>query len=264
MKQIVLKGDCPYFESNCGGCATDKIDCRCPKLIAYEGVNDPQIKQSVLDKLNVTATSKFGIMLQMQSVFAQKFHKIKDLSKEEIDKWTNEYLVCIEDELSEASEFLSLYKIKKYNEIEYRKELIDIIHFLMDGMLVAGITEQDLITVANCEGNDLLDYLVNKSRLNARNLLDKANNDLDLARLYSLDFIRTISIRNVRQQISWKHWKSRKPTIDKEAIIKAWFDMLVCLIDAFVLVNTTSDDIFNIYVNKNVENQLRQDNGYNK
>lgn len=261
MIKIVKKGDCPYFEPSCGGCETDKINCRCPKLIAYEGVNDPKTKKEVLEELNVTSTTKFGTMLQMQSVFAKRFHPIENLSKSEIDKWTNEYLVCIEDEIIEAGEFLKIYNIKKYDEKEYRKELIDIVHFLMDGMCVAGITEQDFINIINCNDVDLLNYVVDKSRLSIRSLINMVDGNFDLARLYSLNYMLR-DIRLIRQCISWKHWKKPNDTIDKEKITLAWYNMFSHLIDAFVLAGMSADDIYNIYVNKNVENILRQKAGY--
>ena len=45
----------------------------------------------------------------MQKIFASRFHKIDNLTNPEIDKWTKDYLVCIEDETLEASEFLPIF-----------------------------------------------------------------------------------------------------------------------------------------------------------
>ena len=125
------KCDCPYFESNCGGMANDELNCICPKYKAYIATKDEKQKDEMIRSLGVTSITKFGKMYQLQSVFAQKFHNINNLSESEISKWINEYLVCIEDEILEAYEFLDVYeeKIKDFNIKEYRKELIDIIHF---------------------------------------------------------------------------------------------------------------------------------------
>ena len=115
------KCDCPYFESNCGGIANDELNCICPKYKAYIATKDEKQKEEMIRSLGVTSITKFGEMYQLQSVFAQKFHNINNLSESEINKWINEYLVCIEDEILEAYEFLDVYeeKIKDFNIKDY-------------------------------------------------------------------------------------------------------------------------------------------------
>ena len=260
--EIVFKNDCPYYESNCGGCGTDKINCECAKLKAYKGVNNPEIKAQELKNLNVTATSKFGIMLQMQNVFANRFHKTQGLTKLEKDKWINDYLVCIEDEIIEAGEFLSVYNVKPFNVVEYRKELIDIIHFLMDGMLVSEVTEIDFKKILDLkEEDDLLDTIMELAAKDARTTMVTTKLNNDLANMYTLNYLLR-DIRLVRQCISWKHWKKPSDTIDQEKITLAWFGMFKHLIEAFILTGMDSKDVFNVYVNKNIENILRQKYSY--
>lgn len=260
--EIIFKSDCPYFEDNCGGCGSDKINCECAKLKAYKGVNNPEVKAQELKNLNVTATSKFGIMLQMQNVFANRFHKTQGLTKLEKDKWINDYLVCIEDEIIEAGEFLPLYNIKPFNVTEYRKELIDIVHFLMDGMLVSEVSENDFKEILNLnKEEDLLDVMIKLAAKDIRSTMVKAKLNDSLANIYTLNYLLR-DIRLVRQCISWKHWKKPSDTIDQEKITKAWFGMFKHLIEAFVLTGMNSEDVFNIYVNKNIENILRQKYSY--
>ena len=190
-------------------------------------------------------------MYQLQSVFAQKFHNIYNLSESEISKWINEYLVCIEDEILEAYEFLDVYeeKIKDFNIKEYRKELIDIIHFLMDAMLVSGITE---------------DYLIEK--LDDKEVLNKIYKNCEIKT--NLRYEDTLNyllrdLRLTRQHINWKHWKKEKP-LNIENIRAALLNMYKHLIMAFKLSGMTVDDIYNVYIDKNVENQFRQKFGYGK
>ena len=245
------KCNCPYFESNCGGIANDELNCICPKYKAYIATKDEKQKEEMIRSLGVTSTTKFGKMYQLQSVFAQKFHNINNLSESEINKWINEYLVCIEDEILEAYEFLDVYeeKIKDFNIKEYRKELIDIIHFLMDAMLVSGITE---------------DYLIEK--LDDKEVLDKIYKNCEIKT--NLRYEDTLNyllrdLRLTRQHINWKHWKKEKP-LNIENIRAALLNMYKHLIMAFKLSGMTVDDIYNVYIDKNVENQFRQKFGYGK
>ena len=94
-----------------------------------------------------------------------------------------------------------------------------------------------------------------------RSTMVKAKLNDSLANIYTLNYLLR-DIRLVRQCISWKHWKKPSDTIDQEKITKAWFGMFKHLIEAFVLTGMNSEDVFNIYVNKNIENILRQKYSY--
>lgn len=245
---MCMKKDCPYFEVNCGGKETDKLNCICPKYKAYLAVKDPQKKQEMLNKLGVNGTEKMDIMLQMQKVFASKFHKIDNLTNAEIDKWTKEYLICIEDEILEASEFLPIYEevIKEYDEKEYRKELIDILHFVMDGMLVAGMNNNILKEKLKCD--DVVEFMSN---------IDVHG----VSRIDSLHYLM-MDLRLVRQNINWKHWKKANPNLNLNKIYDAYVSMLKHLFICFKVTNMNANDVFKTYVNKNIENQYRQYYGY--
>lgn len=256
------KIDCPYLESNCPGDKelSSNLDCECVKFKAYVDSKKPEIIKKILDDMKITATSKMDIMLSMQKIFAGKFHKIDNLTKSEMDHWTNEYLVCIEDEIVEAEEFLDIYpiKIKDFNLKEFRKELIDILHFLMDGMLVVGMTYEDI------EGKylngrkinvDLLDHMIIKEKIHVDQIID------DKQYLYLLNYLLR-DIRLVRQCISWKHWKKPSESIDKDAIFAAYIDMFRHLMQLFIAAEMDSDIIYETYVQKNIENILRNSYGY--
>ena len=70
-------------------------------------------------------------------------------------------------------------------------------------------------------------------------------------------------LRLTRQHINWKHWKKEKP-LNIENIRAALLNMYKHLIMAFKLSGMTVDDIYNVYIDKNVENQFRQKFGYGK
>ena len=242
------KKDCPYFEVNCGGEGNDELNCICPKYKAYKATMDPIKRQEMINKLGVVAEDKMDTMLKMQKIFASRFHKIDNLTNPEIDKWTKDYLVCIEDEILEASEFLPIYEevIKEYDEKEYRKELIDILHFVMDGMLVVGMNNNILKEKLKCD--DVVEFMSNI-------------NVSGVSHIDSLHYLMR-DLRLVRQNINWKHWKKANPNLNLDKIYDAYVTMLKHLFVCFKVANMNADDVYETYVNKNVENQYRQEFGY--
>ena len=242
------KKDCPYFEVNCGGEGNDELNCICPKYKAYKATMDPIKRQEMINKLGVVAEDKMDTMLKMQKIFASRFHKIDNLTNPEIDKWTKDYLVCIEDEILEASEFLPIYEevIKEYDEKEYRKELIDILHFVMDGMLVVGMNNNILKEKLKCD--DVVEFMSNI-------------NVSGVSHIDSLHYLMR-DLRLVRQNINWKHWKKANPNLNLDKIYDAYISMLKHLFVCFKVANMNADDVYETYVNKNVENQYRQEFGY--
>lgn len=263
-----IKKDCPYFESNCPGAYDDfadmqPLDCACPKFKAYVDVKNPEIVNEKLKEMNITSTEKMNIMLDMQKIFAAKFHKVDDLTKSEIDHWTDKYLTCIVDEITEAEEFLNIFpkQIKNFDLKEYRKELIDILHFMMDGMIVGGMTYNDLVKYygeeynTDLSGVDILDYSIKMEKINVDQISDEDQH------LYILNYLLR-DCRLVRQCISWKHWKKPSQSINKEELFKSYANMYKHLIQSFIATGMTSDDIYNVYVQKNIENILRQQYGY--
>lgn len=263
-----LKKDCPYFEVNCPGGSEDpngllKLDCTCAKFLAYRDAQNPEVVKKELHEMNITTNEKMDVMLSMQKIFAERFHKIDNLTKDEIDHWTNAYLVCIEDEIVEASEFLDIYLNyhKEFNLKEFRKELIDILHFMMDGMLVGNMRYKDLVECygkqlnIDLSGVDILDYAIKIEQTYADQVVDENQY------LYFLNYLSR-DIRLVRQCISWKHWKKPNLEIDEEKLFNAWTEMFRNLIRILLSTGMTSDDIYNVYVQKNIENVLRQKHGY--
>ena len=260
------KKDCPYFEENCPGglnAGDEELTCSCPKFKAYVDAKDPVIIKQELEKMNIHAIEKMDIMLSMQKQFANRFHKVDELSKEEVDYWTNEYLVCIEDEIIEAEEFLDIYpeKIKEFNVTEYRKELIDVLHFIMDGMIVAGMQYSDIkkyygqYLEKDISDKDLLVEMMDKEWLEVNKI------EFNKRNLYILNYLLR-DIRLVRQCISWKFWKKKNNEIEYEKMYKAYVNMLRHLAQAFIATGMTANEVYEVYVHKNIENVLRQQYGY--
>lgn len=259
-----IKKDCPYFEENCPGglkSINEKLTCSCPKFKAYIDAKNPSIIKKELEKMNIHAIEKLDVMLSMQKQFANRFHKVEGLTKEEVDYWTNEYLVCIEDEIVEAEEFLDIYSIKEFNVNEYRKELIDVLHFLMDGMIVCGMTYDKIkkyygeYLEENLDNEDLLIKMMDKEWLEVNKI------EADKRNLYILNYLYR-DIRLVRQCISWKFWKKKNDSIDYDKMYKAYMNMTRHLMQAFIATGMTANEVYEVYVHKNIENVLRQQYGY--
>ena len=263
--KIYKKKDCPYFEENCKGKDNDELNCVCPKFLAYLGAKDEKVVSKKLSEMNIKNGDKMDVMLQMQKVFASRFHKIDNLDKDEIDHWTNAYLICIEDEIVEAMEFLDIYpvRIKDFNLKEFRKELIDILHFLMDGMLVANMDYSKLSIAykksvnCNIDNEDILEFACKYEKQFIEQI------DENRKFLYLLNYILR-DIRLIRQCISWKHWKKASDSIDVDKLYMNYALMFKHLVQAFIACETSAEEIYEIYISKNVENILRQEYGYNK
>ena len=62
--------------------------------------------------------------------------------------------------------------------------------------------------------------------------------------------------------LNHRYWKSPKDTLDKDALYDSYVTMLKHLFICFKVANMSADDVYETYVNKNVENQYRQEFGY--
>lgn len=65
-------------------------------------------------------------------------------------------------------------------------------------------------------------------------------------------------IDEIRREVNWKWWKNPKP-IDKAALQGEVIDMWHFLVSLSEKVGLTSDDVYSVYCEKNVENHARQD-----
>jgi hypothetical protein len=270
-KELTHKDICPYFEDNCAN-----VGCVCPKYLAYQDVNDPEIVAQEISAMGVDPNGdQLTVMMEMQKSFAAKFHKTEGFTKDEVDHWVKAYDVCITDEITEVHEHLAVFPgiDSKDNLVELQKEFIDIWHFLMDEFIVANMTAADLINVYDTKYGGGVATHSNPLQaifINEKNYLNKIYNgqveslnkdENDLAILIYSNLILA-GMRQVRQQISWKHWKKPSATIDYDKLHEAFTDTFRALVQSFILSGLDADELTQIYIKKNIENVRRQVHGY--
>lgn len=255
--------ECPYRETNC----EDKI---CPKFMAYLDVNDKNTVKQELNEMgfDIDNMETFELLMSMQKLFATKFHKVTNLSKTEKDYWINSYLVCIEDEVREVREHLNIYPDGKCltNKMEMKKEIIDILHFMMDEFICGGATFEDIkkyylkeFSPMVKDVSDLFAYACETQKNNVKSLYEK--NTYDTTCLLLVNKLLDCSAK-VRQCISWKHWKKPTDTIDQDKLFTAFAQTFKIFVDLCVYNNMFEKEIKNIYISKNLENRFRQKWGY--
>lgn len=260
---------CPYLEIQC-----ENLVCDCPKYKAYVDAKDPVIFQQVMDENHFdTSLLDFDLIMQMQKSFASRMRKMDGLTKREIDKWVDKYLVCIEDEIREVREHLNLYgEEEKYDSeidkvLELKKEVIDILHFMME-LFIIGNADKNVIKKYYCNfyqadasNGDLIDEAYKKQKNTIKKYLNTKNDtSLDITVLKASCRLSD-ACALVRQQISWKHWKKPSKFIDYDKLYHAYAVVFHEFINLCILT-MKENEIKDIYVKKNVENILRQKYGY--
>ena len=259
---------CPYCDGDCD----IKV---CPKYLAYLKVQEPGAIEEKIQELGVDPSGdSLQVMMGLQKVFAKKFHKIDNLTKEEMDHWILAYDVCITDEVAEAQEHLSVFPgiEPKDDHYELQKEFIDIWHFLMDEFLVAGMTSLDIVETyelmfggINGSNNPLHSVFVNErnylNQINNGQLQELSKSEIDNAILVQSSLILN-GMSQVRKEISWKHWKKPSPEINFEKLYSALIQVFQYLVRCFILTGLDEKKLLEIYTVKNCENQFRQDYNY--
>lgn len=276
------KNNCPYYETKC-----NDIICPCAKYKAYLDVKNPQIVQQELSQLGITSEMNlFEKILNIQKHFAQRFHSVHDLNKEIIDYWNKEYCICLEDEIEELFDYI---KLEDNNEIktdikELKKEIADITHFVLD-LIIAGECSSQIILnnyknkyLHNEYVNDPLVDIFNFSVKQIENIFDiKRNidyNDYKQMWNYAGDaskwnkILMTLALRllfmnrEVRQQISWKHWKKPYEKINYDKLYLVYTDLIYYFMLLVAFIFEDAEEITNTYISKNIENIRRQKYNY--
>lgn len=267
--------NCPYLEEKCGD-----LTCPCPKYEAWKLMQDPEVIPRKIAELGIDPNAdSWTVMMGMQKVFASRFHNTANMTKEEKDHWINDYLICIEDEIGELLDFVRLplsAEAKCSNSTEMKKEVIDILHFVMDVFIAGEASPEDIKkaylkhhTVGVIDVENLVDFSVDQALLMFYSDKDhKYNNGIDYD---EVDFDTKIldccarillSGRKVRQQISWKHWKKPNASINQEKLLEAYAEMWSSYIDLVIMLFESGEELKQVYIKKNVENILRQELGY--
>lgn len=97
-------------------------------------------------------TNMLDEMMSLQEKFGSKFCKFDDLSEYEKTRWTKEFILCIQDELCEVLNWTPWKHWKQYHgkpadQLEIQYELVDILHFLLDLMLIWKMTPRDVFSI---------------------------------------------------------------------------------------------------------------------
>ena len=261
-----LNKNCPYLEMQC-----ENLECDCPKYKAYIDVKDPVIFNRVMEENNFDVNQPaFDLVMVMQHSFASRIRQMDNLSKSEKDEWIDKYLVCIEDEVRELREHLSLYgEIEvKDKDIELKKEVIDILHFMMDLFIVGGANQdiikefyRDLCEIDLDSKEDLFEvaYRLQREDIDEYlNVKEDIKKDITILKA-SCRLLDACAL--VRQHISWKHWKEPSTYIDYNKLYHAYAVVFHEFMNLCILT-MEEKEIKDIYVRKNVENILRQEYGY--
>lgn len=256
----------PYNET---GAPVRKDD---PKYVAWKKVQEPGTIAQELAEMGIDHNDdKLIVMMKMQKLFAKKFHPVDGLTKDEVEHWVEAYIDCVEDELSEVREHIPWQKglivnTKEVNVYELKKEVIDILHFVMDELVMVDIDGTTLTSLySDVYGVDLnVDNVLEamlKYELEHHNGSVLKDLPTDEAVMQAHNYFHD-AIRNTKQHIDWKHWKKKRPELNKEDLAKALLEQWITLLSLFNILGMDSKEIYEIYVVKNVENVLRQKAGY--
>lgn len=262
-----MNNNCPYLEMQC-----ESLHCDCAKYKAYVDAKNDKIVERVLKENNFDISlTAWELLMQMQRSFASRIRKVDNPTKEEVDKWVDKYLICVEDEIREVREHLVLYSKNDKNnsiDIELKKEVIDILHFMLDLFIVGGANTHDIqfaydkkYNVSLNEKEDLIDVAYNRQKESIDEYLytkDDINKDITILKASCR---LSDACASVRQQISWKHWKKPNDFIDFDKLYLAYAEVFHEFINLCILTMNVNE-IKDIYIHKNIENILRQEYGY--
>ena len=267
---------CPYYETKC-----DDLECFCAKYHAYIDAKNENIVNDIIKELNITATDTWNIMFGIQKHFANRFHDVENVSKDTTDHWNKEYCICIEDEVEELLDYITLPLDDKPLLIdgeECKKEVIDILHFMMNVFISGNATADevgkrylqqyipnvtavdDVFAVAFNHAilENQAKYHISNTIKFYKNGISAADNEALLNATIKLLYVN----REIRQQISWKHWKKPNTSINYNKLYDVYGTLFHQFMSLAALLFDSPNDIKEIYIKKNIENILRQKYNY--
>ena len=210
------------------------------------------------------------------------FHNVIRINKETTDYWCKEYTICLEDEIEEVFDYIILEDNKeiKTNMNELKKEIADILHFVLDEMIACESSPQLILNMYknkylhNEYMNDPLIDIFNFSVKYIENtFFVKRNYEYDnIKQMWNCagnnnkwnNILKTLTLRllfinrEIRQQISWKHWKQPYKSINYEKLYMVCTDLLYQFMLLASFIFNDAKEIANIYIKKNIENIRRQ------
>lgn len=223
-----MNTNCPYLEMQC-----ENLICDCPKYKAYIKIQDPKEVERVLKEHNFDISlPTWQLLMQMQKAFANQIRPLDKPTKEDVDKWVDKYLVCILDEVREIREHLIIYSQNTKTttiDIELQKEVIDVLHFIMDLYIMGGATDKDIekfyvkhYNLDILQNNDLIEtaFMSQQKTINTY-LYTQEDINYDISILKASCKLED-ACALVRQHISWKHWKKPADYIDYDKLYNSF------------------------------------------
>ena len=273
---------CPYYETKC-----KDLKCPCAKYKAYLDVQNPQIIEQELKNLNISDNMNlFEKIFNIQKHFASRFHVVYNIPKEVTEHWCKEYAICMEDEIEELFDYIKLEDNKKIKTDinELKKEIADILHFVLDQMIAVNVSPNiilnkfkdkyiqqiyindpliDIFNYAIKQIEDIFNVYRNNEYSNYKNMWNYAGKENKWNDILKTLALRLLFInREIRQQISWKHWKKPFKTINYDNLyqicVDLWYQFM--LLAAFIF--NDANELTQIYIKKNIENIRRQKYNY--
>lgn len=283
------KNDCPYYETKCNdykdiqNAAFNDLVCPCAKYKAFLDVQNPIIVNKELNKLGISNTMNlFEKVFNIQKHFAARFHNVSHINKEITDHWCKEYTICLEDEIEELFDYIVLEdNIEVKTDItELKKEIADILHFVLDEMIACEASPQNILNIYKDKylkkeytKDPLIDIFNFSIQYIEKIFFVKRNYEYDnIKQMWNCagsvnkwnNILKTLTLRllfinrEIRQQISWKHWKLPYKTINYEKLYITCTDLLYRFMLLATFIFDNAEEIANTYIKKNIENIRRQ------
>lgn len=272
---------CPYYETKCAD-----INCPCAKYKAYLDVQNPQTVKKILNDLHISDDMNlFEKIYNIQKHFASRFHTVYNIPKEVTEHWSKEYCICMEDEIEELFDYIILEDNKevKTDIHELKKEIVDVLHFVLDQMIAIECDSAIILkyfkqkyfnNFVNDPLIDIFKYSIqqienifnikrNNEYNNYMNMWNYAGNSKKWNNVLKTLALRLLFMnREIRQQISWKHWRKPFKAINYEKLYQVctdlWYQYM--LLAAFIFDN--AEELAQFYIKKNAENICRQKYNY--
>jgi hypothetical protein len=174
-------------------------------------------------------------------------------------EWHRIFLDCIFDELSEVLNWLpwkhwKTYKDFEYKDIEIRFELIDILHFIVSELLLAGLNVSDVFQYMAIEGEE------SKKPEGLAKLLLKAKS-MVLGRYLKDPSIvenkKELTVSILRTMVSIVGQTYSGPTRNSN-----YLELMSQLLLLFTIWDMDDQMVYDYYMSKMKENESRQARGY--
>lgn len=240
-KPFISEEDCPYHEQSC----RLVVSCPCPK---YKAMFENGSAQMLSQYLKAHPSERLQIIFDLQEKFVREILDYNDMIGRK-DHWTAEYQVSILDEISEVLQHIHWKHWKKpapdqvVNVKELQKELIDLVHFIVNMALV---WEMESYVVTAMNHYIEISFLANEPIIHNIPRQTRENATKELLIELAKNIFSIPSGIHASTEFAYMH------------IINAFGNLLA--ICNFWDMNGL--DIYKAYIKKNAENIARQKFGY--